>query len=192
MATELIMMCQHDGKFAAIRMNRGYDFSTVIHKICARWSNLDPDSVILNYSLNDTEHIILDNDDDLTTMFQNAELAGIDDIMITVKDGAKLFMDEAVQVTPTAKSDTGKGKHTMIVDDDDVIPSFCSHKKVKLLSSDWSDGITAVGQRFEGGASDFKNVLRKFAIERGNAFKVVRRREWVLTSLGFRRDWGSD
>ncbi|KAG5530984.1 hypothetical protein RHGRI_025811 [Rhododendron griersonianum] len=106
MASELIMMCQHDGKFTAIRMYRGHDFSTVIHKICARWSNLDPDFVILNYSLNDTEHIILDNDDDLTTMFQNADLAGIVDIMITVKDGAKLFMDEAVQVTPTAKSDT--------------------------------------------------------------------------------------
>ncbi|KAF7112424.1 hypothetical protein RHSIM_RhsimUnG0230700 [Rhododendron simsii] len=167
MASELIMMCQHDGRFAAIRMNRGHDFSTVIHKICARWSDLDPDSVILNYSLNDTEHIILDNDDDLTTMFQNAEHAGIDDIMITVRDGAKFFMAEDVQVTPTAKSNTGKGKQTMIVDDDDVIPSFCSHKKVKLLSSDWSDGITTVGQRFEGGASDFKNVLRKFAIERG-------------------------
>ncbi|KAF7133047.1 hypothetical protein RHSIM_Rhsim09G0046100 [Rhododendron simsii] len=133
----------------------------------AQWSDLDPDSIILNYSLNDTEHIILDNDDDLTTMFQNAEHAGIDDIIITVRDGAKFFMVEAVKFTPTAKSDTGKGKQTMIVDDDDVIPSFCSHKKVKLLSSDWSDGITAVGQRFEGGASDFKNVLRKFAIERG-------------------------
>ncbi|KAG5515136.1 hypothetical protein RHGRI_036244 [Rhododendron griersonianum] len=167
MASELIMMCQHDGKFAAIRMNRGHDFGTIIHKICARWSDLDPDSVILNYSLKDTEHIILDNDDDLTTMFQNAELAGIDDIMITVRDGARFFMDEVVQVTPIAKSDTGKGKQILIVDDDDAIPSFCSHKKVKLLSSDWSDGITAVGQRFEGGASDFKNVLRKFAIERG-------------------------
>ncbi|KAI8542103.1 hypothetical protein RHMOL_Rhmol08G0113000 [Rhododendron molle] len=167
MANELIMMCQYDGKFAAIRINRGHDFSTVIHKITARWSDLDADSVILNYSLNDTEHIILDNDDDLTTMLQNAELAGIDDIMITVRDGATFFSNEAVQVTPTAKFDTGKGKQIMIVDDDDVIPSFCSHKKVKLLSSDWSDGITTVGQRFEGGASEFKNVLRKFAIERG-------------------------
>ncbi|KAG5543831.1 hypothetical protein RHGRI_016550 [Rhododendron griersonianum] len=87
--------------------------------------------------------------------------------MITVKDGAKFFMDEAVQVTPTGKSDAVKGKQIMIVDDDDVIPSFCSHKKVKLLSSDWLDGIIAIGQRFEGGALDFKNVLRKFAIERG-------------------------
>ncbi|KAF7143491.1 hypothetical protein RHSIM_Rhsim05G0009100 [Rhododendron simsii] len=174
MASELIMMCQHDGKFAAIRMNRGHDFSTVIHKICARWSDLDPDSVILNYSLNDTEHIILDNDDDLTTMFQNAEHAGIDDIMITVRDGAKFFVDEAVQVTTTVKSDTSKGKQTMIVDDDDIIPSFCSHKKVKLLSFDWSDGITAVGQRFEGGASDFKNVLRKYAIERGLEYTLAK------------------
>ncbi|XP_058211833.1 uncharacterized protein LOC131324019 [Rhododendron vialii] len=174
MASELITMCQHDGKFAAIRMNREHDFSTVIHKICARWSDLDPDSVILKYSLNDTEHIILDNDDDLTTMFQNAEHAGIEDIMVTVRDGAKFFMDEAVQVTPTAISDTGKGKQTMIFDDDDVIPSFCSHKKVKLLSSDWSDGITGVGQRFEGGAPDFKNVLRKYAVERGFEYTLAK------------------
>ncbi|KAI8545440.1 hypothetical protein RHMOL_Rhmol07G0039700 [Rhododendron molle] len=68
MASELIMMCQYDGKFAAIRINRGHDFSTIIHKITARWSDLDPDSVILNYSLNDTAHTILDNDDALTTM----------------------------------------------------------------------------------------------------------------------------
>ncbi|KAI8530355.1 hypothetical protein RHMOL_Rhmol11G0051300 [Rhododendron molle] len=88
-------------------MNRGHDFSTVIDKICARWSDLDLDSVILNYSPNDKEHIVLDTNDDLTTMFQNAELAGIDDIMITVRDGVKFLMEEAVQVTPTAKSDTG-------------------------------------------------------------------------------------
>ncbi|KAF7120014.1 hypothetical protein RHSIM_Rhsim13G0123500 [Rhododendron simsii] len=144
MASELIMMCQHDGKFGAIQMNRGHDINTVIHKICARWSDLDPDSVILKYSLNDTEHIILDNDDDLTTMFQNADHAGIEDIMITVKDGAKFFMDEAVQVTPTAKSDTGKGKQTIIVDDDD------------------------------GGAPDFKNVLQKFAIEWGFEYTLAK------------------
>lgn len=60
-----------------------------------------------------------------------------------------------------------KGKQVMVIDDDDVIPSFCSQKKVKLLSSNMSEGITAIGSRFEGGLLDLKNVLQNYAIKEG-------------------------
>ncbi|KAE9462816.1 hypothetical protein C3L33_05277, partial [Rhododendron williamsianum] len=77
----------------------------------------------------------------------NMKLVGIDDIIITVRDGAKFFTDEAVQVTPTAKSDT------------------------------------TAGQRFEGGASDFKNVSQKFAIERGFEYTLSKNDKVRVTIL---------
>ncbi|XP_028055569.1 uncharacterized protein LOC114259743 [Camellia sinensis] len=42
------------------------------------------------------------------------------------------------------------------------------------MSAPWANGITHVGQSFEGGATEFRNVLRKYAVECGFRFKYVK------------------
>ncbi|KAG5531220.1 hypothetical protein RHGRI_025991 [Rhododendron griersonianum] len=124
------MVCRHVDKFAAIRINRGQDSVTVVQKICDKWFDLDLEFDILNYSLIDDEDLILDNDDNLV-MFGLVESAGLDDIMVTVRDDTNGFMNDTVKVG-NIKFDVAsgsKGKQVMVVDDDDVIPSFCSQKK---------------------------------------------------------------
>ncbi|KAG5534952.1 hypothetical protein RHGRI_022909 [Rhododendron griersonianum] len=193
MASELIMMCRHADKFAAIRITRGQDFGTLVQKICERWSDLDPESVIMNYSLVGEEDMILDNDDDMVTMFGLAQSRGLEDIMVNVKDGAKDFTNDTIEVG-NKKSDiasSSKGKQVIVYEDEDVIPQFCSHKKVKLLTSDWSEGITTVGQIFEGGALEFKSVLRKYAIERGCEYALAKNDKVRVTAqCKYRADKG--
>ncbi|KAL7246059.1 hypothetical protein ACSBR2_001230 [Camellia fascicularis] len=42
------------------------------------------------------------------------------------------------------------------------------------MSTPWANGITHVGQSFEGGAVEFRNVLRKYAVECGFWFKYLK------------------
>lgn len=62
--------------------------------------------------------------------------------MVNVRGGANGFMNDPVEVgnMKFVFASGSKGKQVMVLDDDDVIPSFCSHKKVKLLSSDGQKG----------------------------------------------------
>ncbi|KAL7240668.1 hypothetical protein ACSBR2_006338 [Camellia fascicularis] len=56
-------------------------------------------------------------------------------------------------------------------EDADLLPNFCQHTSKVLLSADWADDITNIGQCFEGGAAEFRKVLSKYAIEYGFQFR---------------------
>ena len=64
----------------------------------------------------------------------------------------------------------------------DLLLQFCSHKEKFLLSSDWVNGISHFGQRFEGGASEFRNVLCKYSIEVGFKFVYVKNDKVRITA----------
>jgi hypothetical protein len=89
----LILICRHNEKIAAIRIDRSWNFVQVVNKVCDRWHHLDPESVVLSYSLVDNENLLLDNDDDLGTMFGLAENAGYEDIEVLVKDSTVGIFD---------------------------------------------------------------------------------------------------
>ena len=56
----------------------------------------------------------------------------------------------------------------------DLLPQFCTHKEKILLSSGWASGIRDVGQRFEGGVTEFRSVLCRYSIEVGFGFVYVK------------------
>jgi hypothetical protein len=133
-------------------------------------------------------------------MFGLAENAGYEDIEVLVKDstfgtqqlgydgnnenseGMRGHMDYTV-----VQSTDGEGSDG-IVDD---IPIFCSHKRNSLLTAQWSDGITGVGQKFEGGVSELRTVLKKYAIERGFEYVLIKNDKTRLTAhCKFREEKG--
>lgn len=82
-----------------------------------------------------------------------------------------------------------KGKQVMVIDDDDVISSFCSQKKVRLLFSNMLEGITAVGSRFEGGLSNLKSVLQNYAIKGGFEYALAKNDKVRVTAhCKYRKD----
>ncbi|CAL5348500.1 unnamed protein product [Camellia sinensis] len=56
----------------------------------------------------------------------------------------------------------------------DLLPTYCLNKSKTFLSAQWAYGITHVGQCFDGGATEFYEVLCKYAVERGFQFKYVK------------------
>ncbi|KAL7221434.1 hypothetical protein ACSBR1_023401 [Camellia fascicularis] len=68
----------------------------------------------------------------------------------------------------------GEASGSNVTDDEmDLLPMFCQYEERTLLSSEWVNGITHVGQRFIGGAKDFRTVLCKYAIEIGFEFVTL-------------------
>ncbi|CAL5439953.1 unnamed protein product [Camellia sinensis] len=59
-------------------------------------------------------------------------------------------------------------------DDDDLLPNFCPHNDKVFLSAPWAHGITHVGQSFVDGASEFRSVLCKYAVEFGFKFNYLK------------------
>ncbi|KAL7219233.1 hypothetical protein ACSBR2_012335 [Camellia fascicularis] len=64
--------------------------------------------------------------------------------------------------------ESGDANGSNITDDEmDLLHMFCQYEERTLLSCGWVNGITHVGQRFIGGAKDFRTALCKYAIEIG-------------------------
>ncbi|KAL7220746.1 hypothetical protein ACSBR2_013605 [Camellia fascicularis] len=55
-------------------------------------------------------------------------------------------------------------------------------KKV-FLSAPWANGLSHIGQHFEGGASKFHIVLRKYAVECGFEFKLIKNNSIRITAI---------
>ncbi|KAL7203090.1 hypothetical protein ACSBR2_016410 [Camellia fascicularis] len=56
----------------------------------------------------------------------------------------------------------------------DLLPAYCPNKSKTFLSGQWAYSITHVGQCFDGGATEFREVLCNYAVERGFQFKYIK------------------
>ncbi|KAL7167190.1 hypothetical protein ACSBR2_037795 [Camellia fascicularis] len=66
---------------------------------------------------------------------------------------------------------------------DDVLPKFYPHVNKVFMSAPWANGITHVGQSFEGGAAEFRNVLHKYVVEYGFRFKYLKNDSVRITAV---------
>ncbi|KAL7236366.1 hypothetical protein ACSBR1_019616 [Camellia fascicularis] len=67
--------------------------------------------------------------------------------------------------------------------DVDLLPNYCPHDENTFLSASWANGLTHVGQSFEGGAPEFRTVLCKYAVECGFEFKYLKNDSVQITSV---------
>ncbi|KAL7250236.1 hypothetical protein ACSBR1_012268 [Camellia fascicularis] len=82
-----------------------------------------------------------------------------------------------------------RGVRIMPIEDDvDLLPNYCPHEEKTFLSAPWANGITHVGQSFEGSAQDFWTVLCKYAVECGFDFKYLKNNSVRITTVCSLRD----
>eukprot|EP00268_Persea_americana_P018504 TRINITY_DN19243_c0_g2_i1.p1 TRINITY_DN19243_c0_g2~~TRINITY_DN19243_c0_g2_i1.p1 ORF type:complete len:222 (+),score=40.46 TRINITY_DN19243_c0_g2_i1:1903-2568(+) len=155
----------------------------LVNQICSKWKTLLPSPVCFTYALPRHPKCMLDNDRDLLSLSMLAASIGLDRVDVFVSELSKYdneynednvdeFFEEGMVVVEYEAIDV------MI----DLLPQFCSHKEKFLFSSDLVNGISHVGQRFEGGASEFRNVLCKYSIEVGFEFVYVKNDKARITA----------
>ncbi|CAL5337493.1 unnamed protein product [Camellia sinensis] len=93
-----------------------------------------------------------------------------------------------VEIVVELKSDIGQSSSLGLVrvgveEEIDALRRFCHHKEKVLLSAPWANGITHVGQRFVGGAQEFRDVLCKYAIQCGFQFTYGKNETTRVTAV---------
>ncbi|KAK9286928.1 hypothetical protein L1049_015336 [Liquidambar formosana] len=74
----------------------------------------------------------------------------------------------------------------------DLLPSFCSHQQKTLLTARWAKCINNVGQCFNDGADGFRIALRKYSIEVGFKYKLVRNNSKRIMAVCFLKEGGCE
>ncbi|KAL7238657.1 hypothetical protein ACSBR2_004699 [Camellia fascicularis] len=126
----------------------------------------------------------VDSDDDIQNMLCLAKAFGLNhfDVLILIWDvpvggnygGA--YCNEG--------QESNFGNQTFGIDDrTDLLPTYCPNKSKTFLSAQWAFGITHVGQCFVSGANEFREILCKYAVERGFQFKYLKNDSVRITAI---------
>ncbi|KAL7194911.1 hypothetical protein ACSBR1_035174 [Camellia fascicularis] len=68
-------------------------------------------------------------------------------------------------------------------DEVNLLQTFCPHNGKVFLLELWARGFTHIGQHFEGGASEFRNVMCKQAVECEFQYKYVKNDSLRITAI---------
>ncbi|KAL7247015.1 hypothetical protein ACSBR2_002013 [Camellia fascicularis] len=128
-----------------VRLQYELTFARLVGLICDKFDGLVPRAVCMLFDVPGYKKFKMDSDDDI----QN---------MLCLEDGVNFHGSLDVSVG-----------HEM-----DFLPTYCPNRSKTFLSAQWAYGITHVGQCFEGGANEFRDVLCKYAMERGFQFKYFK------------------
>ncbi|XP_028066080.1 uncharacterized protein LOC114269020 [Camellia sinensis] len=117
----------------------------------------------------------------------------LDHIDVIIQSRIMQDADDIGDATPNPRADTCNlpvlADESDIDDDQqDLPPKFCPHADKVFLSVQWVHGITLVRQSFEGGANEFRSVLRKYAIECGFRFKFLKNDSVRITAVCMMRE----
>ncbi|KAF5932243.1 hypothetical protein HYC85_028414 [Camellia sinensis] len=139
-------------------------FVKIVDDICGKFDGLVPGA------------FKVDSDDDIQNMLCLTKLFGINQIEVLIQEssvgvGGNWGVLDSTEDRGISRDVSRNG----CVDDQmDLLPTYCSNKSKTFLLAQWAYGITHVGQCFDGGATEFREVLCKYAVERGFQFKYIK------------------
>ncbi|XP_028107974.1 uncharacterized protein LOC114306837 [Camellia sinensis] len=131
-------------------------FTQLVDDICGKFDDLVRDAAYMLWDVPGYKKFKVDSDDDIQNMLCFVKSFGLKhfDVLIQIRD------------IPT-----------------DLLPTYCPNKSKTFLSAQWAFGITHVGQCFAGGASEFREILWKYAVERGVQFKYLKNDSVRITTV---------
>ncbi|CAL5390253.1 unnamed protein product [Camellia sinensis] len=172
MDTFMLLVCTYGCSTTVINVARAMCYSRLVECLCEKWDELSAGSISLFCKLPGINKCHLDNEEEFQNMVLLAKSMGV----------------QHVEVVVELKGDIGQSSSLGLLrvgveDEIDALRRFCHHKEKVLLSAPWANGITHVGQRFVGGAQEFRDVLCKYAIQCGFKFTYVKNETTRVTAV---------
>ncbi|XP_061993537.1 uncharacterized protein LOC133711424 [Rosa rugosa] len=167
MDASLAVKCTHSGQSFMFCINQYMSYAHLFEYICERFKFSATDDIELHYSLPGCAIFFLRNDDDFKMLFSGAKIYKLDCVDIMVLKNSV----SCSKKTSVSFEDSCSG----IVDEDDYLTeAFRTEVQKSYLSNEWASYIQCVGQKFRGGSPEFRDRLRKYAIEVGFSFVFIR------------------
>ncbi|KAL7229677.1 hypothetical protein ACSBR2_008227 [Camellia fascicularis] len=164
-----------------------FRFDDLVNFVRQNCNGLTHDDVCLFFKIPGYNSFKLENDIDMENMVSLARSFRLGHIDVVVETQCTLssngFGDANRKPCAVTFSSPRDGYESDDDDEqDDLLPKFCPHVDKVYMFAPWANGITHVGQSFEGGAAEFRNVLRKYAVECGFQFKFLKNDSVQITA----------
>ncbi|KAL7226500.1 hypothetical protein ACSBR1_021579 [Camellia fascicularis] len=165
-----------------------FRFDDMVNSVYQNFDGLTHDDVCLFFKILGYNRFKLQNDIDMENMVSLARSFRLGHIDVVVEtrcmQSSNSFGDANRKPCDVTFSTPRKGYESDDDDEqDDLLANFCPHVDKVYMSAQWANGITHVGQSFEGGAAEFRNVLCKYAVECGFRFKYLKNDSVRITAV---------
>ncbi|KAL7191959.1 hypothetical protein ACSBR2_023935 [Camellia fascicularis] len=188
MDTHVMLVCCYRGTNVAIELQFPFRFNDLVSCVCGKFDGLTHGDACLFFKMPRYNSFKLQNDiniENMVSLAQSFRLGHIDVVIETC-------VAQSTHDTGSANrnqcdvtfSSSGVGYESDIDDEqDDLLPKFCPHVDKVFMFAPRANGITHVGQSFEGGVAEFRNVLRKYVTECGFRFKYLKNDPVQITAV---------
>ncbi|XP_028081574.1 uncharacterized protein LOC114282984 [Camellia sinensis] len=170
----IMLLCSYDNKNVVVVVCVDLTFRRFTTHVCERFDGLTPTSVSLSFKIPGYNNFKMESEADFQSMLSLARSFQLDHIDVDIIVCGASWGVKCGRSLTHGHDDTGGDGGEMVTNIDeeaDLLPNFCQHAGNVLLSADWAGGITHIGQCFEGGPTEFRKVLSKYAIECGFPFR---------------------
>ncbi|XP_028066671.1 uncharacterized protein LOC114269541 [Camellia sinensis] len=178
MVPPLMLLCKYGDRTIEFKVVSNCTLKDLTDFLSCKLKKFDNSGcILLSYCLPGHSQCMIDDDSDFQNMLSLVYPLGVDRVDVTITE-----MGISNEKHGVGESWDATGSN--ITDDEmDLLSMFCQHEERTLLSSGWVNGITHVGQRFIGGAKDFRTALCKYAIEIGLEFVYVKNEKCRVTAV---------
>ncbi|KAL7242647.1 hypothetical protein ACSBR1_015102 [Camellia fascicularis] len=171
----VLLLCCYWTTNVAYNLIAPYTFGDLVNFLCDKFVGLTLANVCLSFKILEYNSFSSQNDIDMQNMVHLAHsfrLQLIDVIIKGFKWGVRILRMEY---------------------DVDLLPNYYPHEEKTFFSAPWANGITHVGQSFEGGVQNFQTVLYKYVVECGFDFKYLKNNlVWITAVCSLRELKGCD
>ncbi|BFG38043.1 hypothetical protein CerSpe_243170 [Prunus speciosa] len=169
----VIAKCTYKSETIMFSISEKSSMVDVSKTLCLRFRGLQLGSFTLRYSLHGYSSCLLETDSDLDVMMLYLSISNAKTVDILVKDllGSGEYSGDVCANKELISCEKGESSCSSTVEDRNEFLGRSKRASAKpLLSNVWEMYIHHVGQKFDGGAEEFRLKLCKYALEVGFNF----------------------
>ncbi|CAL9004115.1 unnamed protein product, partial [Prunus brigantina] len=180
----VIAKCTYKSETIIFSVSEKSSMVDVSKTLCLRFRGLHLGSFTLRYSLPGYSSCLQETDSDFDMMMAYFSISNAKSVDISVKDlcESSEYSGDFCGNKKLVACEKGESSCSSTVEDRNEFLGRSKRASAKpLLSNEWETYIYHVGQKFDGGAEEFRLKLRKYALEVGfNFLYASNDKKWVI------------
>lgn len=182
METMVTVFMKYGDLACAKRCCLDYSREELLHFACSRWADLTRDNIALAYHLRGPGELSLHDEEDMATMMALMMDRQLHSINVVVSRIDNQFGDGHRNGISQHEIDVVEFGSQELVQFDSNQPELGVQNGPRLRSEEWRELINGVGQRFCGGAVEFRKALAMYSMQMDFQYKLLRNDQKRVTA----------